>query len=321
METPLCPICNSKEHLENYYTGIKSWEFPGQFSYVKCQTCGLIFQSPREPISKIAKYYKPATYWGQDVAQTFTFERTSKERQKHYGPVYKEIFNRKPGGKILDVGSGLGLFLSLFKESGWQVLGTETSKAVARFSLKTFNVPVKIGLIEKLNLPKKSFDVISFIGVFEHIYSPNPTLRKISTLLKPDGLLVIVPPNIDSLGHKIFTRRWYSLDPGRHLYHYSPDTIKKILAKNGFTVVTILHNHWEYNYYSIFSNLRFLLSPKFQNLVTTTTAAFSPNSPTSSSSLVVEAGKVAARVVAVVVSVLEPILGMGESMIVIAKKS
>ncbi len=316
-ESPVCPICQTRKFLTPFYSGITTWEYPGQFSYLRCSRCGLILQSPRVPLSQIGKFYKPSAYWGRDITRNFRYPHYLSERQKHYGPVYEGITLRKSPGRILDVGSGLGLFLSLFKEKGWEVLGTETNKEVAVFSQKTFSVPVRLGDLTRMDLPKNYYDVITFIGVFEHIYNPDETLDKVRTLLRQDGLLIIVPPNIESLGHFIFKSRWYSLEPGRHLYLYSPKTLTRLLHDHGFKVETISHAHWVYNTYSLFLNLRYYFSPRpAASSVPASAASASPKF-----SLVREFGKPLAHLLSYLGAFIEPLIGRGESMIVYARKT
>lgn len=303
-EFPTCPICHTSKYLTEVYTGVTTWEYPGQFNYVQCRHCSLVLQSPRAPQDQIGQYYRSRSYWGGGV--------TAQDREYHYGPIYQGILGRKSRGSILDIGSGLGLFLSKFKDRGWKVRGTETSQQIAKFSRKKFKLPVVLGDLLKLKIAEQ-FDVISFIGVFEHVYQPDKTLQKVHRLLKADGLLVIVPPNWDSLGHEIFGRRWYSLDPGRHVFHYSPLTMARILHDNGFAVEEIEHNHGVYNVYSLFINFRYFFSPKYS-------ARGGNTSRKQVTPWVKYIGVGVGYVFAYAVSLVEVLVGRGESMVVYARK-
>jgi len=264
-------------------------------------------QSPRIAEEKVGQYYKNTLYWGGDL-RNYQPTDWHNMRINHYGPIYKLIDARfKTPRSILDVGCGLGLLLSYYKEKGWQTLGTEYMQDVATFAKKNFGVDVLIGQLEKLKLDRQ-FDVVVFSGVFEHLYHPDKILKKVFKILKKDGLLIIVLPNIDSLGHVIFRRHWHTLDPGRHVFHYSPKTITKLLSKYGFKIEGIKHNHWMHNSYGLFTSLRFLFSPKFSTKPVKSTPVTSK----------MRFRKIAGRMLANTGAMLESFLHRGESMIVYA---
>ena len=67
---------------------------------------------------------------------------------------------------------------------------------------------------------------------------PPETLRSLvmSPLMK-DGRLVIEVPNIDSWYARWFGGNWFHLDAPRHLYHFSPKTLRDLLSRQQFEVV------------------------------------------------------------------------------------
>ncbi|HWR01228.1 MAG TPA: hypothetical protein VN371_05145, partial [Chlorobaculum sp.] len=54
-----------------------------------------------------------------------------------------------------------------------------------------------------------------------------------------DGMLVIALPNIESNDARRYGPRWIALDAPRHLYHFTPETVSRLLVKHGFTVIDI----------------------------------------------------------------------------------
>lgn len=322
-EKPDCPICNTDNHLSPLWQDVTTWEYSGKFTVFECKKCGLAFQSPRAPFKHAISYYPSKGYWGRDVRRLKKTRGWKKERVNSYNFLYKGILKRKSAGAILDIGSGLGLFLSKFKELGWEVLGTDISKDVAKYSQKVFNVKVLTGDIVKLKLPTKHFDVITMNNVLEHIYTPRKTLQKIHKLLKNNGILVIAVPNLEGLGRCLFGRNWFQIQPGRHLYYFSPKTITRLLKETGFEVDEISHSYWVHNYYSLFQSIRYMLSPKFRKSPRgglekgRVDEAVKP----SDFSLMMEMGKIATKSVAFTISIIELVIGRGEIMTVYAKKS
>lgn len=322
-ESPDCAICNTDKYLTILWQGVTTWEHSGLFNFVKCSNCGLVFQSPRAPFVDAPRYYPSESYWGRDVRRLKKTLGLNKERERAYSHLYKGIFSRKKSGKILDIGSGLGLFLSKFKEKGWDVLGTDISKDIGKYSIKIFKIKVLIGDVVKIKLPAKKFDLITMNGVFEHIYNPKETLLKARKILKKDGLLVIIVPNIESLGYLIHKKNWHQLQPGRHVYHFSPKTITRILVDCGFRIDEINHSYWAHNYYSLFENIRFRFSPRFEKAVTggLTKGNLRDFNKPSKLSISKEVGKITANILATLGCIIEPLIKRGEVITVYAKKA
>lgn len=98
---------------------------------------------------------------------------------------------------------------------------------------------------------KHTFDRIVFWHVLEHLHMIKATLDRTRELLKPDGVLIIALPNIDSYDARRYGPHWIALDAPRHLYHFTPETLEKLLEKHGFSVIDFsrwipdtLYNVW-----------------------------------------------------------------------------
>ena len=93
--------------------------------------------------------------------------------------------------------------------------------------------------MEHAGLPQGSFQAISMVHVIEHLIDPAATLKTLHDLLAPGGRLLVVTPNVASLGHAIFGESWRELDPPRHLYLFSQESLIKTVETAGFRVKTI----------------------------------------------------------------------------------
>ncbi len=140
----------------------------------------------------------------------------------------------RSGGSLLDVGCANALFLLALDPQRWRRMGID----VVRESVEVINrrVPdlrVLLGDIHQPDLPTGSFDVITFWHVFEHLFEPRRVLERSRTLLKPGGLVFISAPNFDSLQAGLFRRYWWALKAPRHLHHFSPRSLEKLLVDAG----------------------------------------------------------------------------------------
>lgn len=322
-ESPACNLCGNS-NLKVWLTGVTTWEHRGRFTYSKCPRCQLVFQSPRPPFRQAVKYYPSSTYWGRNIKKLIPIPNLIGERWKTYGQIYRWVQQEKlPPGKILDIGSGLGLFLSQFGQWGWKMFGTDISKDVANYSHQVFGIKTKVGDINVLSFPKNYFDVISMISVLEHIYNPNKTLSTVYRLLRKHGYLIIFVPNVDGLGRYIFSKNWVQLQPARHLYLFSPDTVTQLLNKTGFKVIKIDNWSWEHNFYSFYQSLRMAFSKKLKAKRSGGIASGRLQNAQVKSpfSIQLEMGKLLAWVAAATLTVLGSILGRGEMMTIYAKKT
>lgn len=322
-EYPACAICGTKKFIKIYYPHVTSWEFPGVFSFVQCSKCKLVFQSPRAPQSEVSQYYTSDQYWGWGIVDQGKDITSVLNGEKRYREVYKEIFARFPKpATILDIGTGTGLFLKEFIKRNWKVWGTDISKDAVQYAKNNFQIPMKVGDITTISYPGKTFDVISLNQVLEHVYEPYATLKKVHELLNKEGVLIIQIPNIQSLGFVIFGSESFHLQPGRHLYHFSPSTIELLLKKTGFRIDMCKKYDWTHDYHGLFNIIRYRFSPKFKKNPSgglsfeKKVSISQPSRP----SIIKEIGKMIARIIAFVVAIIERIIGRGEVMIIFARK-
>jgi 2-polyprenyl-6-hydroxyphenyl methylase/3-demethylubiquinone-9 3-methyltransferase len=120
--------------------------------------------------------------------------------------------------KILDIGCGGGLFLSLLKQKGAQVTGIELSDSRAQYAKATHGIEIDKHLIESdfwQTGYAQHFDAVTLWDVIEHVNYPEQTLRAAAAVLKPDGLLLIDTPCRDSFYHR-FGAFTYKLTRGRY---------------------------------------------------------------------------------------------------------
>jgi SAM-dependent methyltransferase len=119
--------------------------------------------------------------------------------------------------KALDVGCGGGSSLIRMERAGWDVEGVEWDSAAAEVARRVSGRKVTAGSFFEVELPPASYDLVVLNHVFEHLDDPLGALRRIKALLKPGGRAVLVYPNPNSLGSRLFGPHWVNWDPPRHL--------------------------------------------------------------------------------------------------------
>ena len=171
------------------------------------------------------------------------YDRTISEAAKapqHWFERRNEVLRLKPGGgAILDLGCATGGFLSAMQGPSWELFGIEMSEEAASEARSRCGAQVFVGDILDAPFPAQSFDVITCFNVFEHVYDPKEVLVRVAKWLKPGGVFYTLMPNIDSAGARIFQSYWYPLELPRHLYHFSPATLRKVAESAGLRVVSM----------------------------------------------------------------------------------
>jgi 2-polyprenyl-3-methyl-5-hydroxy-6-metoxy-1,4-benzoquinol methylase len=212
---------------------------PGTFQIVRCGRCGLYRQNPYLRWERLKDYY--AEEYGPYVS-LISREKTRVRRiDRRYGMWKRRraVEKYQPGGKLLDVGCGTGIFLEEAVRSGrWEVTGVEPTRSAALYARQSLRIPVHEGLFHEIDLPPESFDVITFWNVLEHTVDPIRSLEYAHHLLKKDGWLVLSLPNLESLGKRIFASHWLGWDLPRHLYLFPRPILITILRQIGFDLVS-----------------------------------------------------------------------------------
>lgn len=142
------------------------------------------------------------------------------------------------GGRLLDVGCGSGELLRFMQDLGWSAEGVDFDAEAAK-NAAAKSVCVHVGSLESQKLTEGTFDAITMSHFIEHVHQPRRLIEECRRILKPGGYLVVVTPNSESLGHRLYRENWMHLDPPRHLHLFNKRTLRKLAEGEGFTVVEI----------------------------------------------------------------------------------
>src|SRR5262245_27840110 len=140
-------------------------------------------------------------------------------------------------GRMLDFGCGGGWYARQMCERGWHVTGMDFSAHAAREVTRRYGIPVHVGTLPHPAVAPESFDLITMGCVLEHVHDPHQVIAGAAQALRPGGNLVIVVPNIASWGFRHFGRDWWPLELPRHLLHFTPATLRRLVEAHGLQVV------------------------------------------------------------------------------------
>jgi SAM-dependent methyltransferase len=226
------------------------------FQLVRCTGCGLIYLNPRPTGASLAAFY-PATYdvhhqsaelpapvgrglagINQRIWHWISRRKTVEKQRLAAG-------GRTVPGRILDVGCASGRFLAGMRALGWEVAGVELNAGAAERARVALGPVVQTGVLETVPISDAQFDVVTMFHVLEHVPDPRGTLARVFQLLRPGGQVVLLVPNARSWEFGFLGRRDPNpVDIPRHLYHFSPAVLQRLLRENGFTVARARRFSW-----------------------------------------------------------------------------
>lgn len=232
MESTRCPLCGGDDARAVVRTRDWSHGLPGEFTYVRCRRCGLVYLNPRP--TDLAAYYPPdySEYRATPIDDEPSWWRRVNRR---YGMRKRTrlITDRLPPGRVLDVGCGAGVFLHEMKRLGWRAQGEDTSPDAVR-AARGLGLDVFEGELAEARFPEASFDAVTLWNVVEHLPDPLAQLREVARVTRTGGVVVMTTPNVQSAEARIFGGRWAMWEAPRHLQLFSPSTVSQALAAAGF---------------------------------------------------------------------------------------
>jgi SAM-dependent methyltransferase len=242
-EDVACYLCASSKCSE-YLVGEEDLTGKdGNFLYVKCDNCGLVYQNPRLPISGIKEFYdseyiahRKKKDWGR---LTPLYEWAMNKHDRDKDKLVKRYVKLNRNTEVMDVGCAVGTFLlHLKKKYDCKISGVDFKEGLDYPGFD--KIRFYEGLFYEQDIPAASYDLVTMWHFLEHCYDPNKSLAMAHKVMKDDGKLIVEVPRLDSLSAKMFGRKWPGVQAPQHTALYSKKTFMQMLEKQGFVVEAYL---------------------------------------------------------------------------------
>jgi SAM-dependent methyltransferase len=222
-----CPLCGGASHRPLF-------EKQG-FTFVRCADCRLVFVNPQVREDVVLAEYRTAE------TNDLWFDVLTSERQltldrEKFTEVLDLLKPYKGGGRLLDVGCSIGLFLDLARERGWQGIGIEFAPRALAYARERYGLEVLDVPLEEAGFEDESFDAVGLLSVLEHTNEPRRMLGDVGRVLRPGGAVYVVVPNVESLACRVLHERARTFDGRNHLVYFSPSTLRDCFDRSGFDV-------------------------------------------------------------------------------------
>ena len=223
-----CPVCAQRRGKRVF---VKNG-----YDLRRCGNCGLVWVANPPSQAELARIYSFETGYHSDLSTDSQW----RQRWERDAENKLRIVGNGPG-RLLDVGSSVGLFVRAARNGGWDVEGVEVSPDTAAVARELAGVPIH----PSLESVQGVFDVVTLWDVLEHVPDPRGTLERI-TALAPEGRLAIQTPNVGlfpkiSLRAARILRRWPHAQPPYHLFQFTLPSLGLLLRQTGWKIDRVKH--------------------------------------------------------------------------------
>ena len=240
------------------------WARDKYFKALECKKCGYISVEPSLTPEGLKIYYQ------NNMGRRIENIKKMKLRYSQY-QIDKDFLEKViTNGNVLDVGCGGGIFLSKLNKN-FNKFGIDLDESSIKFAKKKFNYDFRTEQLGEDTFKKKTFDLIIFRGVIEHIYNPKKIIKRATELLKRKGkLFFCATPNGNSFCANVFREKWNLWHPIQHINIFTVKTLHKLCGVKKFNIVAEDYPYLNTPYENVEKDykkiIKFLLSKRKKNM-------------------------------------------------------
>lgn len=275
-----CPVCKS-ENINAAFSAKDYTVSHESFVLTKCNNCTAMFTQDIPSQEKIGAYYASENYISHsDTQEGFVNKMYHRIRRRTL--VSKRRLVQKETnlqhGNILDIGTGSGAFLNEMRAANWAVTGLEPDDTARKKAIELYDIE-PLSSDQLFQLPFGKYDAITMWHVLEHVHQLHEYVAAFKNLLSDKAKLFIAVPNYTSYDAAHYKEHWAAYDVPRHLYHFSPASMQKLMSEHGLRVKKMKPMWFDSFYVSMLSeqyrnNKSNLIKAFFTGLVSNTKAFF-----------------------------------------------
>lgn len=219
-----CPVCGDLPRPRIDRPALRIVRSPG---------CGLEWQDPFPDAAELAALYGDDYFARWGLTDDASFARVRAMKIASCRPLLQALRERRPGGRLLDVGCAYGFLLDAARDLGFEAFGLDLSAAAVAHARKAHGARVHLGPLDDDAFPGARFDAVTLVDVLEHVPDPEAFLAQVRARLAPGGTLAAVLPNAASAVRRVLGARWphYARE---HLWYWTPGSLRRFLSAQGF---------------------------------------------------------------------------------------
>ena len=215
---------------------------PGSYQVYRCANCGLEQTYPVPSLPELKRLYEAQYNFGGETGTLYTrlrerffFSFLNRAWMWLDGDI--SFYQVRGRGRLLDIGCNEGRGLRIYARNGFEVEGLELNERAAALA-REGGFCVQTRLVGEFD-PTDPYNVVVLSNVLEHSLDPRQMLLDVRQIVAAGGSLWISCPNSRSWLRKALGRFWINWHVPFHIFHFSPDTLAKLLAETGYTEIRV----------------------------------------------------------------------------------
>ena len=238
-----CPACGGADLQHRFFQSTSSFMSLPNVWHDKCQNCGTVFVNPQPSKNELSKFYTSQETEAQvensviasSLSRYFDLDKREYFINHRINPICKYL---EPSSTLVDIGCGTGVFVRFMKDRGFKVKGIDLSEKSIDYGRKELNLDSELLIASWEELPSvETYDAITAWTVIEHLPEPEAFLRKCNMALKPNVILLLEFPTVDSLLWRMLQSSFFWVMPPYHLVLFSRLGMQVLLSKTGFQLI------------------------------------------------------------------------------------
>ncbi|MBO9572708.1 MAG: class I SAM-dependent methyltransferase, partial [Chitinophagaceae bacterium] len=249
-----CPVCYSTA-ISRAITAVDHTVSNKSFEIWQCSNCSLRFTQDVPGPEEIGAYYKSENYISHTETKKGIVNSLYLQVRRFTLAGKRKLIEKITGvkrGTLLDIGAGTGAFVNYMSEAGWKAEGLEPDDEAIKRAAAVHGIQLKPSS-ELFNLSPASYDAITMWHVLEHVHDLHAYIEQLKKLIRPSGRIFIAVPNYTSYDADHYSSSWAAYDVPRHLYHFSPASMKVLMTEHGLRIDAIKPMWFDSFYVSLLS--------------------------------------------------------------------
>jgi SAM-dependent methyltransferase len=217
-----CPICESDRVQK---TALQKLSYTAH----RCLRCSAFYISPQPDLKELGEYYGKH-YWVDHRERAI-------HQPFHYDAPFLAALIRKLAPQtreVVEIGCGPGLVLNGLRKEGFDTKGIEISEEAARVGREILDLNIQTGICRD---HLSQCNCVLMRHMIEHSADPASEFSVVAEKLNPEGILVVITPNADSLAFNMLGDFWEWFIPPAHLFLFNPKSLDTLGARFGLELI------------------------------------------------------------------------------------
>lgn len=217
---------------KNYASIIKSTPTLKPNEFLQCRSCGHISVSPMPDVTELARFY-------QSNESTAIYTKKEKSKLKRASRRIARLKKHMPSGTFIDIGCNIGFTVEAARRLGYAATGLEIDAETVKQAKSRFpDVSFVAGTVSDIANTGQSFDVVYCTDVIEHVVDVQSFASALSKITRQNGILFLGTPDAGHWRVPQNFLKWEEVKPPQHLCWFTRKSLKILLEKNGFTIIS-----------------------------------------------------------------------------------